>query len=341
MTIITTHSSWVILLAIEIDLHHSFCGALFRMSEERRHVVAAYLSAKLPKDSETKDVGQFLLSAPHHEILSVAYDGDVPRGLRRALGRSGPAIHPEQFYSLLKHLLSSDDSEARKCLAHLPRLDHSKLMTVNALPNSLRTPSLVEALMSENEAGDVVTAFRVLLDNGVDEEWLVRSLREVRTQSALSSVFQRAARRAKAPPHPVPASEFYRPIETGEELFAVAREFRNCLRNYTCAFLDEGQGNAFAMVSRAEHRTVVHLVRGKAGWKLEGLFKSRNRRPSRPTREWIEAYLEEHGVIIERREPRAPTRWDSLHNLICSDLLQFNLDFGFEELDEATETEMI
>lgn len=323
---VAAQSPWVIHLAVKIDEHYPFCGAFFRMSDERRHVAAAYLCAKPPEASEMKWLGQFLLSAPHHEILDVAYDGDVPKGLRRALGRSGPTIHPERFYSLLKSLLSTNKGETRKCLAHLPRLDHAKLMTVDALPNSLRTPSLVNALVNENEAGDVTTAFEVLLANGVDEDWLVRSLREVKTQSALSSVFLKAARRAKAPPHPVPPSNFYQPITTGEELFSVAREFRNCLRNYTCAFLDKGQGNAFAVVSRAEHRTVVHLVRGAAGWKLEGLFKHRNRRPSRPTREWIEAYLEEHGVIVERREPRAPTRWDALHNLICGELLDF--EFG-------------
>lgn len=332
---VTAHSPWAIQLAVKIDQHHSFCGALFRMSEERRHVVAAYLSAKMPKDIEMEGVGRFLLSAPHHQILSVAYDGDVPRGLRRALGRSGPAIHPERFYSLLKHLLSADDSAASKCLSHLPRLDLAKLLTVDALPHSLRTPSLVEALMSENEAGDVATAFRVLLENGIDEDWLVRSLRKVRTQSALSSVFQRAARRAKAPPHPVPASDFYRPIETGEELFAVAREFRNCLRNYTCAFLDEMQGTAFGVFTRGEHRTVVHLTQNDSGWKLEGMFKHRNRRPSSPTRELIESYLQQHGVIVERRRPRQASRWDSLHNIICADLLDFHFEFDIEQIDEV------
>lgn len=328
MTKITSHSPWVINLAVEIDRHYPFCGALFRMSEERRHVVAAYLCAKLPEDVEMKDVGQFLLSAPHHEILGVAYDADVPTGLRRALGRAGPNVHPERFYSLLKHLLSADDGAARKCISHLPRLDLAKLLTVDALPHSLRSLSLVDALMSENEARDVATAFCVLLDNGVDEQWLVRSLREVKTQSALSSVFQRAARRAKAPPHPVPASEFYRPISTGEELFAVAREFKNCMRNYTCAFLDERQGTAFGVFNRGEHRTVVHLTQNASGWKLEGIFKHRNRRPSAATRELIESYLQRHGVIVEGRRPRQRSRWDSLHNIICGDLL--DLHFGFD-----------
>ena len=191
-------------------------------------------------------------------------------------------------------------------------------------------------MTGSTDGEDVRTAFEVLVERGVDAEWFARCLREVKTQRALSSVFQKAARRANAPPHPVPACDFYHPIRTGEELFAVAREFRNCLRNYTTSFLDEAQGNAFAVVSRAEHRTVVHLVREASGWKLEGLFKPRNRRPSRQTREWIEAYLEQSGVIVERRQPRAPSKWDSLHNLICSDLLEFNLDFGFEEPDEVS-----
>lgn len=330
-----SHSPWVIRLAVEIDQHHPFCGALFRMSDERRHVVAAYLCAKPPEAIEMKDVGQFLLSAPHHEILSFAYDGDVPRGLRRALGRSGPSVQPERFYVLLVELLSLSRCHITRCIAQVPRVDLDTLLAMKALPPEACSPKLVQAVTGSTDAEDVRTAFEVLVERGVDAEWFAGCLREVKTQRALSSVFQKAARRANAPPHPVPPSDFYHPIETGEELFAVAREFRNCLRNYTTSFLDEAQGNAFAVVSRSEHRTVVHLVRGPSGWKLEGLFKPRNRRPSRPTREWIEAYLEEHGIIVERRKPKQPSRWDSLHNLICSDLLEFNLTFDIEELADA------
>ncbi|MXO49661.1 hypothetical protein GRI69_15530 [Erythrobacter vulgaris] len=215
-------------------------------------------------------------------------------------------------------------------------MDLDTLLAIKTLPAQACSPKLVQAVMGKTDAEDVATAFEVLVERGVDAQWFAGCLRDVKTQRGLSSVFQKAARRANAPPHPIPASDFYQPIQTGEELFSVAREFRNCLRNYTTSFLDEVQGNAFAVVSRGEHRTVVHLVRGTSGWKLEGLFKPRNRRPSRASREWIEAYLEQHGIIVERREPRRPSRWDSLHNLICSDLLEFQLGFEVEAFDHMT-----
>ncbi|MCD1589813.1 hypothetical protein K7H13_03425 [Qipengyuania citrea] len=335
MTLITSHPHWVLRHAIELDRYTQFCGEFFRASSERQHVIAAYLSAKSLSECDARDVADFLLQAGHDDILAAAH-ASLPSGLRRALRRAGAIVHEEHFYGLLVELLSCGESHITRCIAQVPRVDLDTLLAIQALPPEACSPKLVQAVTGSTDAEDVRTAFEVLVDRGVDAEWFAGCLREVKTQRALSSVFQKAARRAKAPPHPVPSSAFYHPIETGEELFSIAREFRNCLRNYTTSFLDEAQGNAFAVVSRAEHRTVVHLVRGTAGWKLEGLFKPRNRRPSRTTREWIEAYLEENGVIVERRQPRTPSRWDSLHNLICSDLLEFNIDFGFEEVDEIS-----
>ena len=340
MTLITSHPDWILRRIIELDRHIPFCGEFFRASSERQHVIAAYLSAKSLSECDARDVADFLLQAGHDDILAASY-ASVPSGLRRALARAGAIVHAERFYGLLVEMLSSGDNQCKRCISQVPRVDLDTLLAIKALPPKACSPKLVQAVMGSTDAEDVRTAFEVLVERGVDAEWFAGCLREVKTQRALSSVFQKAARRAKAPPHPVPASDFYHPIQTGEELFSVAREFRNCLRNYTTSFLDEAQGNAFAVVSRGEHRTIVHLVRSGSGWKLEGLFKTRNRRPSRPTREWIEAYLEQHGVIVERREPRTPSRWDSLHNLICSDLLEFNLDFGFDDLDDAGETELI
>ena len=333
MTPITSHPHWVLHHAIELDRYTPFLGEFFRASSERQHVIAAYLSAKPPSKCDADYVAGFLLHSGHNDILAAAYE-NVPSGLRRALRRSGSIVHAERFYGLLVELLSGDESHIARCIAQVTHVDLDTLLAIKALPAKACSPKLIQAVMGKADAEDVAIAFEVLVERGVDAEWFAGCLRDVKTQRALSSVFQKAARRAVAPPHPIPASDFYQPIQTGEELFSVAREFRNCLRNYTCSFLDEGQGNAFAIASRGEHRTVVHLVRGPLGWKLEGLFKPRNRRPSRPTREWIEAYLEGRGIIVERREPRKPSRWDSLHNLICSDLLEFNLGFGFEEFDD-------
>jgi len=335
MTYATAHAPWILSHAIEIDRHCAgFCGELLRVSSERQHLIAAYLAAKPPSDGEHWEAANFLLRARHCEILSAGY-GEVPRGLRRALGRSGAVVHAERFYGLLHRLLTRGDNRIAKCIAQVPRLDLNTLIAIEVLPSAACSPNLVRAVMGEADARDVATAFEVLVESGVDEEWLASDLREVKTQKALSSVFQKAARRAKAPPHPVPPADFYHPIETGEELFSVAREFRNCLRNYTCSLLDDAQGNAFAIASRGGHRTVVHLVRGPSGWKLEGLFKTRNRRPSRPTRERIESYLKEHGVLVESREPRKSSRWDSVHNLICADLLDFQFGLELEELEET------
>ena len=203
MTHIISHHNWIIRHAIELDRHTSFCGAFYRASSERRHVIAAYLSAKRQDGCDTGEVARFLLQAGHDDILNAAY-ATVPPGLRRGLRRAGKVVHAERFYFLLVELLSSSENRILRCIAQAPLLDLDTLLAINALPPEACSPKLIQAVSGSAVAEDVSTAFNVLVENGVDAEWLAGCLRDVKTQRALSSVFQRAARRAKAPPHPVP-----------------------------------------------------------------------------------------------------------------------------------------
>lgn len=322
----TSHSSWVLNYIIDIDrLCVGFCGEFFRMSDERRQVIAAYLSAKPPSAEHMADVGRFLLGADHRAILAAGY-GEVQQGHRRALRRAGSEVQDRRFYSLLHQLLANPPhDQIAHCVAHLPSLDLTKLLVLHLLPPSICRANVVSVIRGTQEANDVEIAFRLLISRGVDADALTHSIRQVQDFKALAKVFENAMLRAKAPAHPVPASSNYQPILTGEELHALARQFQNCARSYSTRLLDENEGHAFALVQHGKAKAVAHLIRDGSVWELDGLFGYRNSRPTRDLRDWVYEYLAGHGVKVEKRNQRKSSDWESLRRLTSDHLL----DFGF------------
>lgn len=333
MSYATAHAPWILHHSVEIDRYcPSFCGGIFRMREARLHVVAAYLSSKPPSETEAADVGQFLLRANHQSILAAAYDV-VPQGFRRALRRAGPTVHEERFYAILFDLLNEPtDKTISRCIAHLGALDLQTLLILQMLPRQICRPNVVRAVSDPEEAAHVSTAFNLLLRNGVEKALLVATLGSAEPATGLTGAFRTAVRHARAPAHPVPSSEDYTPLSTCDELNQAARKFRNCMRSYTTRFLDPDAGHAFAIATRKDENTVVHLARLPSGrWKLEGLFGPSNRRPSPRARHWIVRYLKEHGVVIGSAPKRQATEWDSLRRVMEEAMLGFDFEVDFDD----------
>lgn len=108
------------------------------------------------------------------------------------------------------------------------------------------------------------------------------------------------------------------------------------MRSYTSRFLDECEGHAFALASRGNSKTIVHLKRNGRDWKLEGLFGPRNSRPSPHHRDWITRYLVSHGVLVDEPQPRKPSDWNSLSRLISEDLMGFDFGFELDDLEDES-----
>ena len=104
----TAPAQWAFDHIVEIDRHTPFCGAFFRASDERRQIIAAYLSAKPPTSDEMGDVGRFLLEADHRAILERAY-GSYIKGHRGALRRVGDVVAEVRVYTLLHQLLADPE----------------------------------------------------------------------------------------------------------------------------------------------------------------------------------------------------------------------------------------
>lgn len=317
------HTDWALASVVEIDRYEvGFCGEFLRASDERRHVIAAYLACGKPRCSQTD--GKFLSKSDHRSILTAAF-GDVPVGMRGALRRSGPMIHDQQFYHLLYDLLAKPShAEMTRCIARIPELNLMRLHIVQHLPEWICRANVVLSIDTAEECRDVKTGFNLLVSRGVDPGALATAIRKVRTHREFTNLWKRWVLKARLPQHPVPPSHEYRPIETGHELQNLARNYRNCARRYLPSLFDEEGGDAFAEITHGGHSAVIHLRRDGGDWQLEGIHGHRNRRPREGLRERISQYLEAHGVRTRLSARNGLKDWAALERLMSRHR------FGFE-----------
>ena len=327
MTHHSAHSSWVLSHIIEIDRHRAgFCGEFFRASIERRQVIAAYLAAKPPAETEMAEVGHLLLGADHRSILARAYE-EVPMGLRGALRRAGPAAHERRFYAIVHRLLATPPHpDVTQCIARIESLDLTKLLVIRILPEAICRANVVDAVASASRAKDVATGYRLLISRGVDGADLASAIQQVRNESELTKVWNTWLLKAKSPLHPVPANDGYFPVTSGAALSKLAQRYRNCARRYLTDVLDEQAGHAFAEVRHAGEGVVVHLAKEDDQWRLEGVFGPGNSRPSPAMREHVTSYLRSHHVKVGERERARRTEWDALRRLANAFHYAFEFD---------------
>jgi hypothetical protein len=322
----SVHGEWAISLAVQIDCYQpGFCGELLRVSAERRQVLAAYLTSKPPSEGEMADVGHFLRTADHRAILAAAFDA-VPTGFRRALRRSGEHIHERRFYQRLHQLLTKPPHrKICRCIARLSKLDLTALDIVASLPHTICEANVVTAIESAADVADIVAGFRLLTSRGVDETALASAITEVRTEREFRSLWRTWVLKAKAPEHPIPLCEWYRPITTADELRKLAIRYRNCARRYLTDLLDEGAGHAFAEVKSDGRGAVVHLEKEGHEWRLEGIYGPRNSRAPQSLQTRTHDYLQAHGVRIGRDRYRQ-SEWDSLRRLLGGPFFEFDFN---------------
>ena len=274
-------------------------GHFLRASDERRQVIAAHLAVRsLPGNpSERVELAELLTRSSHQAVLEAAF-GQVPQGMRRALGRCGPQPYEKSFYRMLFRLLSSDARAAiAKVITRLEIIDPTRLRVAHILPRDIRTPRLVSAIASVRVASDVAKLFNLFSQNGVDRSGLAEALGRVQSHDHLGALWVRWSRKLTLPPHPISASSQYKPITTGAELHMMALRYRNCARRYLSEVM---QGtSAFAEYGREQRRCVVHISTDGKCWKLEGLFGRDNGPVDPEARSSASNYLRTHGVQVD------------------------------------------
>lgn len=320
-------SGWLLDRVVQIDVSApGLAGAMFRCSNERRHVVACYLSLERPhtKFDDEAALGSFLIQARHHEILRAAF-GSVPVGMRGALRRADKRTHPRRFYGYLFQILASDSRSATRALiAHLPRVNPAVLKTSRALSSDLQSPSLVATLRT-SETARTVSRLVVLLEGaGVDRAAMCRVLTGAKSMEEVVAFASNWAFRAELPTHPVPQAECYIPIKHGADLKRLARRYRNCMANMLANVLD--RRSAFALIRLDEAEAVVHLVSHRGSWQLLEICGPKNTPPSSPLRAKAASYLKSYGIEQRRRFRSDASKWQPLRRLVGRESIQIEME---------------
>ena len=304
---------WLLDATAQLDLHSpGFAGHVLRASDERRHVVAALLSVT-PPDAFNLDLGRRLQCQTHDELITMAF-GSNPPGYRRALGRAGEHIQPRRYYRYLWAIFSSTERrQMARVVKGLKRVTWPRLKVVRALPADVRHPNLIDAISDVREARDLGRAVQLLASNGASRAEMAEALTAVRSSQALSNFARRWATRVEFPPHPVPESECYHPIVSGDQLSRTARRFQNCAREHVVRVL-EGR-SAFAEFQHAGAAAVVHLVHDRAGWKLEDVYGMGNATPDAELEDSALHYLGRFG-LGRISAVRVESQWASLRRLM-------------------------
>ena len=314
-------------LVVQIDERaRGFAGDFLRFGQERLQVVSAYLAMKPPAVEEMADVGEFLSRADHGTILSVAHDDDVPMGLRRALRRIGPSAQDQRCYTLLSQVLALPPYPSLvDCIFRLPAVNRTKLLIARLLPDVLCRPNVVEAIKDVAGACDVTAAYDLLVARGVDAEALSQAICKVRSERELMNLWHRWLMKADCPDSPIPNSDAYAGITSGEELHRLSLKFRNCASKRYLLPVMAGD-DAMAVFHHEGKSAMVHLRHSEGRWRCEGAYGPRNAPPPSALREALYEHLERHGVVVLSSSRRKPSEWDSLRRLVRSN----PFDFDFE-----------
>ena len=317
-------SGWSLTAISELDLHApGMAGHFLRASDERRQVMAAYLSTfprrdrdaiRLPNDpSVLRELARRLMAEDHRTLLARAF-GDVPEGLRGALRRSGSQPHSPRFYRLLDHILRYQRRpEVGKVIQRLDKIDLTRLMIACILPDELLHPRLIATLRDRSEARDVVMSVDLLRKAAVNSEGFKFGLRSLREGGNVREYTAKWLLRCRYAPSPVPTSKRYAPITNGEMLSQKALEYRNCSRSYAADFL-EGKA-ALGEFSTDEESVLVLLKQRHGEWFLDDVYSHRNREVNELARRQVVDHLRLQGIFEHQTAPYKQTPFSSLRRL--------------------------
>lgn len=320
---ISPADGWCLNFVVELDLHSAgTAGAFLRASNERRQVVAAFLSTRTMPSApdETVELATFISRADHRQILRAAF-GNPPAGLRRALARSGSRPHAKPFYQSLYRLFRSPEhARVPATIQRLDELDPTRLLIVEALPAPVCFPNLVKLVRSPKEASDVAELVELLIGNGIEATALYQALHRVTTADQLSELWDRWALKSVFPAHPIPPSPCYIPITTGEELRGVSLRYRNCVKRYLAQALD-GE-SAFAEF-HATDRCIVHLKLHEGSWTVEGVHAKDNEPMSPDLYSDALDHVAKYDILPRPRHNQSPGQWNVLRRLTRSAVLDW------------------
>nr|WP_086494245.1 hypothetical protein [Novosphingobium panipatense] len=298
MATITPVSGWALDSIVAIDeVYPGFAGHYLRASDERRQVIAAFLSDNSPGHDAEDAIGEFLTQADHRSILTQAF-GHIPAGFRRALAKSGGQPHDAAYYRELYDLLSFEQVHVVTAIMHVTHLNAERLEIIRMLPRDLCDSRIIERVKDMQHARDLIAVID-LFDERTD---MRTGLTEaIRCSSApLEATVRRWCRQIEYAEGPIKGCTSYQPVRNGMELHEVARRYENCSRNYTVAAL-LGESAFGEFIAQDGRRVLICFDKTDGSWKLEGLYGRRNRSIADDLAMQAREFVGKHGI---------PDRWE-------------------------------
>ena len=299
MTTITPITGWVLDAIIAHDeVCPGLAGHYFRASNERRQVIAAFLSSGGPNERRQDNIGDYLIRANHRSMLSQAY-GSIPAGLRRALSKSGAQPHDASYYADLHDALAFGSRHVVTAIMHATRLSPERFEIIKALPIDLCDSRIVERIKDVHHARDLIAVVELFGEKAGSRLGLVDAL--IRSSASLEAVVRRWCCRLEYVDRPIEECVSYRPVRNGVELHEIARRYQNCGRNYSATAL-VGESAFGEYVAEDGRRVLICFDKTEGDWKLEGLYGRRNRSIAEDLATQARKFVSAHG-IGDRWEP--------------------------------------
>jgi len=304
-------SGWVLdRIANDLDRARAgFAGFYLRASDERRQVVAAFLSVSPLNEATEKESASLLMEAGHHAILHIAF-GTVPTGFRAALGRSGAQAHAATYYRDLFKMLSDGQPHIITAIQRLPALTPERLLVMGELPTDLCDARIVYRIKDAGHASDLILAADLLEKRGVSRHAVVEAL----CQSVnLNETIKRWSFRMPFPKGPIPACSGYRPITNGVELRKIALKYRNCVRGYLSAAM--AGDHAFGEFTANGHDVLISYDRAGGLWIADGVHGRSNLAVHAELSKEAFAFAGRHGIPDRRSSNRTDKAVEALRRL--------------------------
>ena len=131
-----------------------------------------------------------------------------------------------------------NDPQARKTLAHLPRLTRGRVIVLARLPAGYRTRGVLNMIRRRRDVGEVMFAIELVrrIRTDLNDRQIIASLEKAESDYIRDWVLRHYER---VPFPPAPTGALYidgldalRPLASYEDLARAAREFDNCIRDY-------------------------------------------------------------------------------------------------------------
>lgn len=302
MPTITPIAGWALdAIVAQDEMCPGFAGHYFRASDERRQVIAAFLSAGDADHGRNGAVGEYLSRADHRSILTRAFQ-HIPTGFRRALGKSGAQPHDTTYYADLHHALAHGLSHVVAAVMHATRLNPERLKIIKALPADLCDGRIVERIKDVQHARDLIAVTDLFEKRAGNRQGLVEAL--LSSRGSLEATVRRWCRQLEYVDHPIEESAVYKPIRNGVELHEAARKYQNCSRNYTASTLT-GESAFGEFIALDARRVLLCFEKTQGNWTLEGVYVRRNRRVPADLDEQARDFVRMHDI---------PDRWEVRHS---------------------------